>query len=247
MNTLGVIPARLGSTRFPEKVLAPIAGKPMIQHVYEMSHKAGIFDKLVVATDNEKVVQVVQSFGGEALLTGSHRSGSDRANEVAKQFSAEIVVNIQGDEPMVRPEMLRELVLPLNLYPEIQITTLATTLRDDKDLNDPNVVKVVFEIRGDACYFSRSLIPHIRDEKRSIGIEYFKHLGFYAYRTKALERFCNLPVSKLEQTEQLEQLRALENGMKIRVVVTEWDTIGVDRKEDIQKVEEKLKTGWVSV
>lgn len=245
METLGVIPARIGSTRFPEKVLAPIAGRPMIQHVYENAKKSGIFDKLVVATDSEKVIQAVERFGGEAVLTGEHRSGTDRVYEVAKPLSAEFVVNVQGDEPLVRPEMLRQLILPLKQYPEVPMCTLATVLRDPRQIQNPNVVKVVFGNDGNACYFSRSVIPYVRDEKRSIGLEIFKHLGFYAFRYEALTRFCALPVGKLEQVEQLEQLRALENGMNIRVAVTENDTIAVDTQEDIRKVEEKLNSGRV--
>lgn len=248
MKTLGVIPARIGSKRFPEKVIASIAGKPMIQHVYENAQKSGILDKLIVATDDDKVVQAVESFGGEAMLTGEHRSGTDRVFEVAQKLKPEIVINIQGDEPLLRPEMLRQLVLPLKQYPdEVPVATLATVLRDEAALNDPNVVKVVFSIKGDACYFSRSRIPFVRDEKQSIGFEIFKHLGFYGFQYAALEKFCHLPVSKLELVEQLEQLRALENGLTIRVCVTEKDTLSVDVPEDVEKVEEKLKAGWATV
>lgn len=248
MNTLGVIPARIGSTRFPEKPIALISGKPMLQWVYENAKKAGVFDKLVVATDDQKIVSVVESFGGEAVLTGEHRSGTDRVFEVAQKYKPEIVINIQGDEPLVQPAMLRQLVLPLKQYPdEVSISTLATVLRDEEALNDPNVVKVVFGTNGDACYFSRSRIPFVRDEKRSIGVEIFKHLGFYGFQYQALEKFCASPISKLEQIEQLEQLRALESGINIRVVVTEWDTLAVDVPEDVAKVEEKLKAGWITV
>ncbi len=248
MNTLGVIPARIGSTRFPEKVIAPIAGKPMLQWVYENAKKSGVLDKLVVATDSEKVVSVVEGFGGEAVLTGEHRSGTDRVFEVAQKYNPEIVINIQGDEPMLRPEMLRQLVLPLKQYPdEVPIATLATVLRDEEAMNDPNVVKVVFGVNEDACYFSRARIPHVRDEKYSIGVEVFKHLGFYGYQYSALEKFCHLPVSKLEQVEQLEQLRAIENGLSIRVCVTEKDTFSVDVPEDAKKVEKKLKAERTTV
>lgn len=241
MSILGVIPARIGSTRFPEKVIAKIAGKPMIQHVFENAKRAGIFEKLVVATDHKKVAAIVASFGGEAVMTGQHPSGTDRVHEVAQKFPAEIVVNIQGDEPLVRPEMLREMVLPLEQYEHWQMSTLATVQRDEPALKNPNVVKVVFGAGGEALYFSRSVIPFVRDPKRCLGVEVFKHLGFYAYRREALARFCALPIGRLEQTEQLEQLRALENGFKIRVVVTEFDTIAVDVPDDIKKVEEKLK------
>jgi len=246
MNTLGVIPARIGSTRFPEKVIVSIAGKPMIQWVYENAQKSGIFDKLIVAADDPKIVSVVESFGGEVTLTGEHRSGTDRVFEVAQHFKPDLVVNIQGDEPLVRPEMLMGLILPLKQYPEVEITTLATTLRGEA-INDPNVVKVVFGLNGDACYFSRSPIPFVRNEKQAIGVEYFKHLGFYAFRYESLARFCGLPIGKLEQAEQLEQLRAIENGLKMRVVFTEWDTQAVDVPEDVTKIEEKLKSGWVKV
>lgn len=242
MSILGIIPARIGSTRFPEKVIARIAGKPMIQHVYEKARAAGIFEKLVVATDHKKVISAVESFGGEAVMTGVHPSGTDRVEVVARQFPAQIVVNIQGDEPLVRPEMLRELVLPLQQYEHLQMSTLATVVREAAQIRNPNVVKVVFGANGEALYFSRSPIPFVRDPEKSIGVEYFKHLGFYAYRREALARFCALPVGRLEQTEQLEQLRALENGMRIRVVVTEHDTIAVDVPEDVKKVEESMKT-----
>ena len=248
MKTLGVIPARIGSTRFPEKVIALIAGKPMVQWVYENAKKSGVFDRLVVATDDKKVVSIVESFGGEAVLTGKHNSGTDRVFEVAKLHKPEIVVNIQGDEPLVRPEMLRQLVLPLIQYPdEVPICTLATVLRDETALNDPNVVKVVFGVTGNACYFSRSRIPFIRDPKKAIGVEFFKHLGFYGFQYSTLEKFCSLPVGKLEQVEQLEQLRALENGINIRVVVTEKDTLAVDVPDDVKKVEKRLKTEWATV
>jgi 3-deoxy-manno-octulosonate cytidylyltransferase (CMP-KDO synthetase) len=242
VRTLGVIPARYGAQRFPGKPLALIAGKPLIQRVYEQARHASRLEDVVVATDDTRILETVEGFGGNAMLTDpACPSGTDRAAEVARQHACELVVNIQGDEPLMRPEMIDQLIAGMEAQPEFAIGTLARPIESAEVWANPNVVKVVFGTRGNALFFSRCSLPYVRDVNGAFvaGIAH-KHIGIYAYRRESLLRFVALPQSELEKTEKLEQLRALENGYAIRVWVTPHDSIGVDRPEDIALVEEIL-------
>ncbi|MEI8063113.1 MAG: 3-deoxy-manno-octulosonate cytidylyltransferase [Verrucomicrobiota bacterium] len=237
MKTLGVIPARYGAQRFPGKPLALIAGKPLVQRVYEQARKAQRLDRVVIATDDTRIADAVKKFGGEVVMTSpACPSGTDRAAEVVRQLDCDQVVNIQGDEPLMRPEMIDQLVDGLADY---DMATLARLIESAEVLANPNVVKVVFATTGNALYFSRHPIPFVRD----IGATapHFKHLGIYAYRRDFLLKFVQLPPSALEKTEKLEQLRALENGFAIKVLVTLYDSVGVDVPADVKIVEEILR------
>jgi 3-deoxy-manno-octulosonate cytidylyltransferase (CMP-KDO synthetase) len=239
-KTLGVIPARFAAQRFPGKPLALIAGKPLVQWVAEACMKSRALDAVIVATDNERIAQTVEDFGGKAMLTSPFcASGTDRAAEIAQKFDCEIVLNVQGDEPLMRPEMIDALVQGMNTEPSVQMGTMARKITDDRDVDNPNVVKVVCDRVGDALYFSRAPIPFVREYPR-LRSATLKHLGIYAFRKDFLLQFVQLPPSKLEQIEKLEQLRALENGHKIRVWLTEFDSIGVDTPEDVKLVEKFL-------
>jgi len=232
---LGVIPARFGSTRFPGKVLAEIAGKPMLRHVYERACLSTYLTSVIIATDDERVYAVARSFGARVRMTrADHISGTDRAAEVASAEEAEIVVNIQGDEPLISPAAIDAAILPMVHEPELVMGTLKKRIEDAREIADPNVVKVVTDRAGDAIYFSRCAIPFERD--KSGGTPYFKHIGLYVYSRDFLLRYSALPVGPLETAERLEQLRALENGFRIRVVETEYESLGVDTPEDLQRV-----------
>jgi 3-deoxy-manno-octulosonate cytidylyltransferase (CMP-KDO synthetase) len=240
LRTLGVIPARYGAQRFPGKPLTMIAGKPLIQHVYEQVAKATQINKIVVATEDERIVRAVKAFGGEAMMTSpSCATGTDRVAEVSRQHESEFVVNIQGDEPLMRPEMIDQLVAGLRNDGGCVMATLARRIDTGHDLQNPNVVKVVFGRNGNALYFSRYPIPFVRDAG-AVAARY-KHLGIYAYRRGFLLKFVQMPQSELEKAEKLEQLRALENGFAIKVLVTPHDSVSVDTPEDVQRVEEILK------
>lgn len=237
-KVLGVIPARLESTRLPRKPLRLICGRPMIVWVYERARRAACLDRLLVATDAEEVAEVCRQQGIPVMMTSSaHRSGTDRAWEVLTREPADLCVNIQGDEPMICPEHLELLLRAFHDEPETQVSTLKVAIELDA-ARSPHNVKVVTDLRGRALYFSRTLIPCDRDGQGRV--QYFKHLGVYAYTRGALERFHNLPPSPLEQLERLEQLRFLENGIPISVMETSQDTIGVDTEEDLKRVEEYL-------
>jgi len=236
MRVLAVIPARLASTRLPRKALRNIAGEPMVARVYEAVRAASVLrpGDVVIATDAEEIADLCRSRGYRFMLTSaSHRSGTERVNEVAGQVPADVYLNIQGDEPMTRPEHVAALV-HLMQNPAIQVGTLKTPCTGS-DIRNPNAVKVVTDSVGRALYFSRATIPHDRDATGET--PYFKHLGFYAYRPQALAKFCSLPESKLESSERLEQLRFLDNGISIHVAETPYDTIGVDTEEDLRRVE----------
>jgi 3-deoxy-manno-octulosonate cytidylyltransferase (CMP-KDO synthetase) len=233
MRAVAIIPARLASTRLPRKVLREIAGQPMLAHVYDAAKKVAGLERVIVATDSEEVMAVCRQRGYEARMTSaSHRSGTERVHEIAQAVEADVYVNIQGDEPLARPEHLTAL-LDLMRDATVQVGTLKTPMAA-ADIPDPNAVKVVTDLSGRALYFSRATIPHDRD---GTGASYFKHLGFYAYRKPALERFCSWPESALERSERLEQLRFLENGIAIHVAETLYDTVGVDMEEDLKRVE----------
>ncbi len=236
MKVIAVIPARLESTRLARKVLLPIAGLPMLGRVYQGVRAAKDLADVIIATDSQEILDLCGRNGWHARLTSSScRSGTERVHEVSQAVAAEVYINVQGDEPMVRREHIHSLIA-LMKDPAIQVGTLKTPCATP-DIHNPHAVKVVTDAAGHALYFSRATIPYDRDRA---GARYYKHLGFYAYRKAALERFVSLPESSLEQSERLEQLRFLENGIPIRVAETPFDTIGVDTEEDLRRAEELL-------
>ncbi len=242
MKSVVIIPARYQSTRFEGKPLATICGKPMIQRVFENSIKAEKISRVVVATDDDRIAKAVRAFGGEVIMTSDqNRSGTDRVAEAAEKMglsSKDIVVNVQGDQPLIDPRCLNEVVRPFSDDPEITMSTLAFKIVNQEEITDPKHVKVTFDQKGFALYFSRSPIPFGRD--RSVDFDTYKHLGIYAYTKQYLDIFRNLPEGRLEQIEKLEQLRALEHGHKIMVILTENDSPEVDHVEDIERVENIL-------
>jgi 3-deoxy-manno-octulosonate cytidylyltransferase (CMP-KDO synthetase) len=234
-KVVGIIPTRWASIRFPGKALHGIAGKPLVRHVWERCIEAACFDQIVVATDDMRIAEAAFNFGAEVAVTAaSHPSGTDRIAEVARKLKkASIILNIQGDEPLLDPVLLQQVVLKMKANPRIPIFTAATPISDEESQSEHNV-KVVIDRRGNALYFSRSRIPF----RRGISdVVTYKHLGIYGYRRKALLDFVRKSPGDLEKAEHLEQLRALENGMKIRVVVSETNSIGVDTPEDAAEVE----------
>ena len=238
VHTLGVIPARLASTRLARKMLREIAGRPLLAWVYEAARACPQLEQLVVATDSSEVVDLCRRHNWPVKLTSPDLpSGSDRVHAVAQHFPAEIYVNIQGDEPLLRPEHVTALLAPFHSA-HVDVTTLKVLCPADQAGN-PNTVKVVTARDGRALYFSRSTIPFDREKS---GVPIYKHLGFYAYRAAALNRFCTLQPSPLELTERLEQLRMLENGLALHVALTDYDTIGVDTEDDLLKVETALRS-----
>ena len=248
IRTLGVIPARYGAHRFPGKPLAMISGKSLVQRVYEQAAKATRLDKVIVATEDTRILEAVEAFGGDAMLTSPEcATGTDRVAEVARTYDCDLVLNIQGDEPLLRPEMIDQLVEGMQSDPQCVMGTLARKLESAANLDNPNVVKVALGRNGNALYFSRSRVPWVRDARTGDPVEwlklakFYKHLGIYAFRHDFLLTFVQLPHGVLETTEKLEQLRALENGFPIKVLITPYDSIGVDRPEDIALVEEILK------
>ena len=240
IRIVGVIPARYGSSRFEGKVLADIAGKPMIQHVYERARQSKTLDELLVAVDDPRVQSRVEAFGGKAILTGSHHeSGTDRIAEVVETMPVDIVVNIQGDQPLLDPDMIDEAVRPMIDNPEIQMSTLKREI-DKDEFDDPGVVKVVVDDQGFALYFSRSLIPYPRYDEN---LHVYEHVGLYVYRKDFLLKISKIPQGYLEKIESLEQLRVMERGYKILVVETKTARtagISVDTPEDLKKVERVL-------
>jgi len=233
---LGVIPARFSSTRFPGKILAPLAGKPMLQHVYERASQARYLSSTIIATDDQHIFDVARGFGARVRMTrADHPSGTDRVAEVASVENAEVIVNIQGDEPLIDPAAIDAAILPVAHDPDILMATLKKKIEDFSEIDNPNVVKVVTDRAGDAIYFSRCPIPFNRDG--ASGTTYYKHIGLYIYQRDFLLNYSSLPVGPLEQTERLEQLRALENGYRIRVVETEYESLGVDTPADLERVE----------
>ena len=259
MRAIGVIPARWKSERFEGKVLANLSGKPLIQHVWERAKESKVLEDLIIAADNEEVIKAVQAFGGKAVYTSQDQpSGTDRIAEVVNPLEVEVVVNIQGDEPLVHHTMIDDLARVLLEDSSIVMATVIKKITDKEELLNPNVVKVVKDKDGFALYFSRSPIPYDRrtNEHHSLldirawlsshapdaGSRIcYKHIGIYAYTKDFLFTYRGLPKSQLEETEKLEQLRVLENGYKIKTIETEFDTIGVDTPEDLKKVESALK------
>ena len=234
MKVLGIIPSRFGSSRFPGKPLIDIAGKSMIQRVYEQASTSSLIDKLVVATDDLRIYDHVKDFGGEALMTSSeHENGTERCGEVIQTFSGfDVVINIQGDEPLIQPIQLNK-VLTLFEDKEVSIGTLVKRISDEKEINNPNRIKVVLNAVNDAIYFSRCTIPYNRTIDK---VAYFKHIGIYAWRLKTLKELLQLSACELEKTESLEQLRWIYNGYSIRTAETEIETPNIDTPEDLQEV-----------
>jgi len=238
---VGFIPARAESTRFPGKPLADILGKPMIMWVYERSLRSATLSDAYVATDSQEICDAVDRCGGKAIMTStSHSTGTDRVAEAARSAGlagGDIAVNIQGDQPLMDPTMVDEVVKPLLEDPSIPMSTLIYRIVREEEINHPNAVKTVFDREGFALYFSRGSIPYYRDDRSSMN--YYKHHGIYAYRNDSLQRFAALPHGVLEMSERLEQLRALEYGFRIKVILTEKDSIEVDTPADLQRVREE--------
>ncbi len=244
MKVLGIIPARYGSTRFPGKPLALIAGKPLIQHVVERCQQAKSLAEVLVATDDTRIWEVAQNFCRVEMTAPNHPSGSDRIAEVAQRNTCDAVVNIQGDEPLIDPAVIDTVA---DALADAEMSTAATPIRNSEEYDNPNVVKVVASAGGRALYFSRRTIPYLRDAaSRSVteqlaAFPFLKHLGIYGYRRETLLRLVKFPVSPLEQAEKLEQLRALENGIGIEVVTVDYDSVGVDVPVDVKRVEKLLR------
>jgi 3-deoxy-manno-octulosonate cytidylyltransferase (CMP-KDO synthetase) len=249
---VAVIPARYGSTRFPGKSLAMIRDKPMIQWVYERTKRSRLVTRVVVATDDDRIVKSVTGFGGEAIMTSDrHPTGTDRIAEVAEKIKCDLVVNVQGDEPLIHPDMIDGAIAPLVDDASIPMGTICRRIEDRGEAFDPNVVKVVFDQNGFALYFSRAPIPWERDEwagKRSLDElplagALYKHIGLYVYRRQFLLSYAGMPQTPLESAEKLEQLRALESGYRIKTVVTEHESFGVDIPGDLGKILQRLEEG----
>ena len=240
--TTAVIPSRYGSSRFEGKPLALIGGKSMIQRVYEQAQKSKAVSKTIVATDDKRIFDAVRAFGGEAVMTSDKcRSGTDRVAQAADILDLDpddIIINIQGDQPIFNPEILEEMIVPFENDPDLVMSTLAFKIQDKREITDPKDVKVTFDNNKFAMYFSRAQIPFPRD--KDTNAEFFKHLGFYAYKKKFLDKLVNLPTGTCEHIEKLEQLRVLEYGFKIKVVVTQYDSPEIDLPEDIKRIEAKL-------
>ena len=253
IKILAVIPARWESTRFPGKPTADILGKPMVQRVFEQVQKSNLVNDVVVATDDKRIYDVVNEFGGHAVMTlPSHQSGTDRVAEVAKKFNCDIVVNVQGDEPLIPPENIDLVIKPLLTSTKLPASTLMIGILNQNEMFDPNICKVVVDRKGYAIYFTRASVPYNRDSSivdnmainKNVGLQIlgYKHIGIYAYTKSFLLKFSKLKVSRLECLEKLEQLRILENGYSIMVTETTLNSIGVDRPEDLVNVEAVIKS-----
>jgi len=237
-----VIPARFGSTRLPGKPLVNLAGKPMVQRVYERAKEARSATRVIVATDDERIVKAVESFGGEARMTRpGHRTGTERIAEVAAHTEGDVFVNVQGDEPLLDPQAVDTAVGALLEEPVAAIATVAVPIKTPQDIMDPNVVKTVLDFDGNALYFSRAPIPWVRDSTSHSVVRHLKHLGLYVFQRDALLEYPTLPQGELERIEQLEQLRWMENGWKIRVREVEHDAVSVDVPADVERVEKLLE------
>ena len=252
MKIVAIIPARFGSTRFPGKALADLAGKPMIQHVYEQTMKASLVSRAIVATDDRRIADAIHQIGGEAIMTSTaHETGTDRLAEVAHGLEADLVVNVQGDEPLINPAMIDQAIEPFLNDSSLKMGTLKSRVKCLHDFLSPNVVKVVTDNAGYALYFSRSPLPFFRDKWHDLKDEAFasgrllcfQHVGLYVFQRDFLLEYAALPQTFLELSEKLEQLRALESGVKIRVVETEFESLGVDTPEDLNKAKERIRQG----
>ncbi len=253
MKVIAIIPARYGSTRFEGKPLAHILGKPMIQYVYEGVSQSRLAEEVIVATDDPRIMEAVKQFGGKAVMTSpDHYTGTDRVAEVAQKIRSEIIVNVQGDEPLIRGVFVDKAIRPLLTDETLPMSTLMTRIEDVKDWLNPHIVKVVVNQKGDALYFSRSPIPFPRDlqigrlesnpfgTKRPLPKRVFKHIGVYVFRRKFLLHFTRMKPTPLEKLEKLEQLRALENGYRIKLTAVDYEPVCVDTPADLQRVEELL-------
>jgi len=243
VKIVGIIPARFASTRFPGKPLAPVAGKPLIQHVVQQCQKAKSLSEIIVATDDDRIFNAAKKFCRVEMTAANHPSGSDRIAEVAGKISCDAVLNIQGDEPLIEPDAIDQVA---NALAGSEMSTAATRIKNPGDLDNANVVKVVVNAAGRALYFSRRTIPYLREaasgsSEQLAAFAFLKHLGIYGYRRETLLRLVKFPVSPLENAEKLEQLRALENGIQIAVVQVDYDSVGVDAPEDVEWVERYLK------
>jgi 3-deoxy-manno-octulosonate cytidylyltransferase (CMP-KDO synthetase) len=245
MRTIGIIPARYASTRFPGKPLALIAGKPLIQRVVERCRQAKSLSEIIVATDDKRIADIARQFCRVEMTREDHPSGSDRIAEVAARADCDAIVNIQGDEPLIDPAVIDAVAGALARE---EMSTAATPIRNPAEYDNPNVVKVVVNAAGRALYFSRRTIPYLREaasrsaNEQLAAFPFLKHLGIYGYRRETLLRLVKFPMSPLEQAEKLEQLRALENGIQIAVVKVDYDSVGVDVPEDVARVEEILRS-----
>ena len=241
-RVLVVIPARQASVRFPGKPLVPIAGRPMIQHVVERVRRAQLVSRVVVATDESSIQQAVEDFGGDAILTRQdHRTGTDRVAEVASHLHAEIYINVQGDVPLIDPATVDAVASAMLEDESVEIATPCTAIAHQNDIMDPNIVKVVRDFDNNALYFSRAPVPWVSDRGETVAARHWKHIGLYGFRRETLLEFPTLPPGDLERLEQLEQLRWLENGFRIRVVEADYDAISVDVPADIERVEKLLR------
>ena len=244
MKIVGIIPARYASTRFPGKPLHLIAGKPLIQRVAEQCQLATSLSEIIVATDDERIAQVARQFVRVEITRSEHPSGSDRIAEVAARLDCDAIVNIQGDEPLIDPAVINAVATALD---RDAMSTAATAIKDEKDYDNPNVVKVIVNTAGRALYFSRRTIPFLREaanrpvNEQLAAFPFLKHLGIYGYRRKTLLELVKYPVSRLENAEKLEQLRALDNGINIAVEIVDYDSVGVDMPEDVARVESILR------
>ena len=241
MNAIGIIPARYAATRFEGKLLADLCGKPVIQHTWENARKSKRIEDLIIATDDKRIYNSCRGFGARVIYTSrAHKSGSDRLTEVVDSIDTKIVVNIQADEPFLHPSMIDDAVDSILKDGSIDVATICHKIKSKEELWDPNVVKVVMDRKGFALYFSRSPIPY-DSGRTSESSGYYKHVGLYAYTKDFLFTFKSLPQSKLEKIERLEQLRIIENGYRIKVVETRFNTVGIDAPEDLQKATELIK------
>jgi 3-deoxy-manno-octulosonate cytidylyltransferase (CMP-KDO synthetase) len=241
MNAIGIIPARYGATRFEGKLLKDLCGKPVIQHVYERAKKARLLDDLIIAADDERIVEAVKAFKGKVVQTSkSHNTGTDRLTEVANAIDAKIIVNIQGDEPLISPLVIDDLVRTLQSDPTVSMATVVKKSRSVDEFKSPDVVKAIIDAKGYAMYFSRQPIPaNLKlDAEKAF---FYKHIGIYAYNKDFLFTFKKLAKSYLEKNERLEQLRALEAGYRIKVIETKFETVGVDTPEDLELAKNMLE------
>jgi len=240
MEAIGVIPARLGSTRLKAKVLADLCGKPVIQHVYERARKARLLDRVIIACDDKKILDVVKGFGGEAVLTSKdHATGTDRLAEVINDIDVRLVINIQGDEPLVNPLTIDDLVLLMQKNTKLSMGTVVKQSTSQEEFRSHDVVKAVVDHNLNVLYFSRSPIPTLLKE----GDSFYKHIGLYAFTKDFLFTFKKFPPSYLERNERLEQLRALENGYQIAAIETKFETVGIDTAADLERAKEILMQG----
>lgn len=241
MKIIAVIPARYEATRFPGKLMETLGDKSIIRTTYENVLQTKLFDEVIVATDSEKIFKEITENGGTAMMTGKHETGSDRIAECVKNIDFDIVINVQGDEPFVKKEPLKQLinVFKKDKNAEISLASLKIKMTDVKEISDPNNVKVITDLKDFALYFSRSVIPYPREiSQNSV---YFKHIGVYAFRKEALMKFSNLEMSPLEISEKIECIRYLENGMKIKMIETDFIGVGIDVPEDLEKARQILK------